>query len=156
MDPSIKSFLSLIAWSEGTSTSPITRNDGYDVIVSGPDGPEILTDYSDHPFALGRPAKLVRPSLYSTASGRYQILLKWWQAYKAMLSLTDFTAQSQDAVAIRQIQERGAYPMILSGNITGAISACSNIWASLPENSYNQPVHSMETLLKVYQGMVSA
>lgn len=47
-----KAFGDLLAYSEGTSTSPATRNNGYDVIVTGIDGkPEIFTDYSDHPFA---------------------------------------------------------------------------------------------------------
>lgn len=152
----LKAFLATIAWSEGTSTNPATKNEGYDVIVSGPDGPELLTTYADHPFAFGRPAKIVRPGpppLTSSAAGRYQILLRYWQAYKTMLRLPDFTPQSQDAVAIRQIHERGALELIEAGNITQAIRECSPIWASLPYSPYGQPVHSMETLLKVYQAI---
>ena len=53
MDGKLKAFLDLIAYSEGTSTSSVTKNDGYDVIVTGVDGPSIFTDYSDHPFANG-------------------------------------------------------------------------------------------------------
>ncbi|MGB4486807.1 MAG: lysozyme, partial [Pseudomonas veronii] len=30
-------FLDMLAWSEGTSTSPATAMDGYDVIVTGAD-----------------------------------------------------------------------------------------------------------------------
>src|SRR4051794_39787289 len=48
-------FLNLIAFAEGTSTSPYTQNDGYDVIVNGMDGHHEFTDYSEHPFAVGRP-----------------------------------------------------------------------------------------------------
>ncbi len=43
MDSKLKNFLDLIAWSEGTNTSPLTKNDGYDVIVSGVTGPEGFT-----------------------------------------------------------------------------------------------------------------
>ena len=139
MDPKIKSFLDLIAFSEGTSTSPITKNNGYDVIVSGVDGPEIFTDYSDHPFA-NRPPKIIRrdPLLESTASGRYQLLYRFWVVYKRQLQLPDFSPDSQDAVAIQQIRERKAIQMIADGDIPGAIHACSNLWASLPGNQYAQ------------------
>jgi muramidase (phage lysozyme) len=159
MDPKLKSFLDLIAWSEGTSTSALTQNDGYDVIVTGLDGPEIFTSYADHPFASGRPPKVVRtnPLLASTASGRYQLLLKWWEGYKTQLHLPDFSAASQDAVAIQQITERHAMPMIESGDIQGAIAACSKIWASLPGNDYDQPGgQSMEALLTQYDQLSGA
>ena len=41
-------------------------------------------------------------------------------------------SESQDAVALQQIKERGALPMIDRGDIRQAIDRCSNIWASLP------------------------
>ena len=47
-------------------------------------------------------------------------------------SLKDFSPKSQDAVALQQIKERGALPMIDRGDIRQAIDRCSNIWASLP------------------------
>ena len=43
-----------------------------------------------------------------------------------------FSPKSQDAVALQQIKERGALPMIDRGDIRQAIDRCSNIWASLP------------------------
>ncbi len=146
----LKAFLDTIAFSEGTSTHPLTQNDGYDVIVTGMDGKHIFTDYHDHPFALGGFVQ-VTPTLKSTAAGRYQVLARYWNAYKAMLKLPDFTPQSQDAVAIQQIRERKALPMIEAGNVQGAIQACSNIWASLPGNTYGQAGgHGMEALLQKY------
>ena len=152
MDPKLKAFLDLIAFSEGTSTSPITQNDGYDVIVSGINGPAIFTDYSDHPFASGGSVTVRSvPLLQSTAAGRYQILARYWSAYKAQLNLPDFSPQSQDAVALQQIKERKAIPMIEAGDIQGAITACSNIWASLPGNDYAQGGKSMDELLGQYQ-----
>jgi muramidase (phage lysozyme) len=153
MTPNQKKFLALIAWSEGTSTNPLTRMDGFDVVVSGPDGPEIFTDFSNHPFAQGRPAKLIRPAhdavaaLYSTASGRYQLLLRYWRAYQGMLRLPDFSPASQDAVALRQIHEQGADAAIEAGDVEDAIYKCANIWASLPGNTYGQHVHTLQALL---------
>ena len=45
------------------------------------------------------------------------------------LGLKDFSPKSQDAVALQQIKERGALPMIDRGDIRQAIDHCI-IWAS--------------------------
>lgn len=66
----VVAFLDMLAWSEGTSTSPATKNQGYDVIVTGADrAPEIFTDYSVHPFSRGRKSKAINSKgLTSNAS----------------------------------------------------------------------------------------
>ena len=116
-----KAFLDMLAWSEGTDNGrQKTRNHGYDVIVGG----ELFTDYSDHPRKL----VTLNPKLKSTAAGRYQLLSRWWDAYRKQLGLKDFSPKSQDAVALQQIKERGALPMIDRGDIRQAIDRCSNIW----------------------------
>jgi muramidase (phage lysozyme) len=91
-------FLDMLAWSEGTSTSPATALDGYDVIVTGIDRkPEIFTDFSDHSFAKGRPSKVINSKgLTSNASGRYQQMLKDRPYYRTLLVLSDFSPISQD------------------------------------------------------------
>lgn len=152
MDPKLKAMLDLIGWSEGTSTSPITRNDGYDVIVTGANGPSIFTDYSDHPFANGG-SVLVRngpPPLYSTAAGRYQLLARYWRVYRVQLNLREYLPASQDVVALQQLKERGADVKLLAGDVQGAIEALSNIWASFPGNNYNQGGKSMDALIAQY------
>ena len=53
---------------------------------------------------------------------------RWWDAYRKQLGLKDFSPKSQDAVALQQIKERGALPMIDRGDIRQAIDRCSNIW----------------------------
>lgn len=145
--PAVKAFLDLVSWSEGTSIGP---DNGYGVIVSGETGPNSFADYSDHPFANGRPPIQVRPGLTSTASGRYQLMLHWWLAYKAELGLHDFSPASQDAVAIQQMRERHALPLVEEGNIQGAIFNCSNIWASFPGNSYGQGGKPLDALTAQY------
>ena len=52
---------------------------------------------------------------------------RWWDAYRKQLGLKDFSPKSQDAVALQQIKERGALPMIDRGDIRQAIDRCSNI-----------------------------
>ena len=106
-----------MAWSEGIDNGrQKTRNHGYDVIVGG----ELFTDYSDHPRKL----VTLNPKLKSTGAGRYQLLSRWWDAYRKQLGLKDFSPKSQDAVALQQIKERGALPMIDRGDIRQAIDRC--------------------------------
>lgn len=154
---SMRAFLDTIAFSEGTSTHPLTKNDGYDVIVTGIGGPEIFEDYSDHPFAHRAPNVIRRvPLLESTAAGRYQLLYRYWVSYKSFLKLEDFSPASQDAVAIQQIKERGAWSAIDEGDVEKAITLCSNLWASLPGNNYDQGGKNMATLVDKYNGLISA
>ena len=160
IDPKLKAFLDLIAWSEGTSTSPITQNDGYDVIVSGVDGLHRMIDYDDHPFApqYKRQPVIVRrvPLLESTAAGRYQLLYRYWTVYRAELHLSNFAPVNQDAVALKQAQERGALTLVMNDAVDQAIAACSNIWASFPNNSYGQGGKSMAELLSKYAELLAA
>ncbi|WP_133670673.1 glycoside hydrolase family 24 protein [Burkholderia pseudomallei] len=148
----LHAFLDMLAWSEGTSTSPATRWNGYDVIVTGIDKkPEVFTDFSDHPFNGGRKSKVINSKgLTSNASGRYQFMLRDWAHYKAQLKLPDFSPASQDLWAIQLIRERKALPDIEAGNIASAIQKCRNIWASLPGAGYNQPEHSLDKLIAQY------
>jgi muramidase (phage lysozyme) len=156
----VLAFLDLISWSEGTSTSPVTQDGGYDVIVSGIDGHHRMADYDDHPFApaYGRAPIMIReePLLVSTASGRYQLLYHFWADYKALLKLADFSPLSQDRVALQQIRERHAVGPLLSGDVRIAVLLCANIWASLPGNSYEQPGgKSLAELESRYQAYLS-
>ena len=109
-----------------------TRNHGYDVIVGG----ELFTDYSDHPRKL----VTLNPKLKSTGRTLPASFLLVWMPNALKLSLKDFP-KSQDAVALQQIKERGALPMIDRGDIRQAIDRCSNIWASLPGAGYGQFEH---------------
>jgi muramidase (phage lysozyme) len=174
-DPPITAFLDLIATSEGTSRSPITLAAGYDIIVTGVDGPHVFTDFSTHPFARGREPILVRaaqpalykqdpitpsappvlihgpiPALLSTASGRYQITLPTWRELAERYKLGTFSPQAQDLAALYLLDECHATELIRSGNIEGAIRATNNTWASFPGNLYGQPTHDLSTLLSEY------
>lgn len=133
-----RAFLDMIAVSEGTSTSPATQNNGYDVIVTGIDGkPEIFTDYSNHPFANGRKSKTINKNgLTSNASGRYQFMLRDWGHYRSQLGLQDFGPESQDKWALQLIRERKALLLIESGHFADAVARCKNLWASLPSAGY--------------------
>jgi muramidase (phage lysozyme) len=54
-----------------------------------------FTSFQDHP---GIPIP-VKPGLFSTAAGRYQMTAPTWAGERARLRLTDFSPKSQDAAA---------------------------------------------------------
>ena len=72
-----KAFLDMLAWSEELITDVRKPIMDYDVIVGG----ELFTDYSDHPRKL----VTLNPKLKSTGAGRYQLLSRWWDAYRKQL-----------------------------------------------------------------------
>ncbi|MBK2957210.1 lysozyme [Enterobacter hormaechei] len=139
----LQAFLDMLAWSEGTSRIKGSDN-GYNVVVGG----SLFTSYADHPRKL---ISLPKLGIKSTAAGRYQLLSRYYDAYKKQLGLKDFSPASQDAIAIQQIKERRALPDIESGNIKAAITKCSNIWASLPGAGYGQHEHKIDDLIDKFK-----
>lgn len=139
-------FLDLIAFSEGTSTVKAS-DDGYNVLYGG----GVFQGYADHPRR-----KLTFPingkPVTSTAAGRYQLLERYWDAYRVSLRLVGgFTPENQDRIALQQIRERRALDDIKAGRIQQAIAKCSNIWASFPGNEYGQNPHRLDKLLARWQ-----
>ena len=138
-----KAFLDMLAWSEELITDVRKpRNHGYDVIVGG----ELFTDYSDHPRKLVHAKPKTQISRRRTLPASF----RWWDAHRKQLGLKDFS-KSQDAVALQQIKERGALPMIDRGDIRQAIDRCSNIWASLPGAGYGQFEHKADSLIAKFK-----
>jgi muramidase (phage lysozyme) len=143
----VLAFLDMLAWSEGTSTSRHTQDDGYDVVVGGIDSPNRFASYADHPGVM---VTVNRKGLKSTAAGRYQLLQRNWKVYRMQLALRDFSPVNQDKVALQQIKERRALPDIQAGRIPEAIERCRKIWASLPGAGYGQREHKLDDLLAHY------
>lgn len=133
-------FLSMISHSEGTDRYGTER--GYNVIVGG----GLFHSYADHPRVLVK----LNPTLSSTAAGRYQLLARYFDAYKAQLGLPDFSPASQDAIAIQQIKERRALADVDAGNIRTAVARCKNIWASFPGSGYGQHENALNPLLAFF------
>lgn len=141
----VLAFLDMIAFSEGTSTVK-GSDDGYNVLYGG----GLFHGYHDHPrqrltFPInGKPVT-------STAAGRYQLLERYWDAYRVSMRLQGgYTPENQDRIALQQIRERRALEDIKAGRIVEAIQKCSNIWASFPGNNYGQNPHKAEKLLAFF------
>lgn len=140
----VVAFLDMLAWSEGTDNGrQATKDHGYDVLVGG----GLFRGYADHPRVLVNLPKL---GIASTAAGRYQLLRRYFDAYRKSLRLSDFSPLSQDKIALQQIRERGALPLIQAGKVREAIAKVSNIWASLPGAGYGQHEHKLDNLLAAY------
>lgn len=141
----VTAFLDMLAWAEGTDNGrQPTKDRGYDVIVGG----QLFRGYADHPRVL---VDLPKLRIQSTAAGRYQLLRRYFDAYRKTLGLRDFSPLSQDLIALQQIRERRALPLIQAGKIADAIHAVRNIWASLPGAGYGQHEQKLERLLAIYQ-----
>ena len=136
-----KAFLDMIAWSEGTVCVKGSDN-GYNVLVGG----ELFFTYNDHPRKL----VIINSKLKSTAAGRYQLLSRYFDYYKKLLKLPDFSAPSQDAIAIQQIKECRALDDVDNGNFELAVKKCNKIWASFPGNNYGQHQQKLSALQIAY------
>jgi muramidase (phage lysozyme) len=147
MTPNQKAFLDMIAHSELGRDLLTASDNGYDVIVgSTAKKPILFSSYSDHPRRLVK----INDHLSSTAAGRYQLLARYFDAYKKQLKLRDFSPASQDAIALQQIKERGALALIECGQFAEAVAKVSNIWASLPGANYGQHENKLADLEAAY------
>lgn len=136
-----KAFLDMIAVSEGTAH---LGDRGYNVIVGG----STFDSYATHPNKLVK----LSAKLSSTAAGRYQLLYRYWEAYRLRLNLKDFSPESQDRIALQQIAECRAMNDIDAGRFDAAVAKVARIWASLPGAGYGQHENKLADLRKAYEG----
>lgn len=137
-------FLATIAHSEGTLG---IGDQGYDVLVgSTPKQPLLFGSYHDHP----RTKIQLRAGLVSTAAGRYQILARYFDAYRAQLELADFGPAAQDSIAVQMIRECGALDDINFGHFDEAAKKCASRWASMPGAGYGQHENRLADLRRAF------
>lgn len=140
----VRAFLAMIGESEGAD---------YRTLVHKGRKNSVIKDLSKHPNIVVKTdqnGKAVKKSLHSTAAGRYQFLYRTWSRFASALGLKDFSPESQDLAAIAQLNEVGAIPYILKGDIATAISKSRKIWASFPAAGYGQGENSLKKLLGYY------
>ena len=150
MEGNKKAFLDMIADSELGKELLAVSDNGYNVIVgSTPSHPILFDSYADHPR---QSIWLEHLQQNSTAAGRYQILARFYDAYKKILKLPDFSPPSQDAIAIQYARECHALDDIDNGRIADAIVKCKSRWASFPGADYaNQHMNKMNDLITAYE-----
>ncbi|QNB11552.1 glycoside hydrolase family 104 protein [Paraburkholderia tropica] len=150
----VVAFLRMLTQSEIEAWVLANSDDGYNVLV-GSHGPgkrngvpypgQVLKfdTYAAHPNVLNR-------VLNSSAAGAYQLLARYYEPYRKLLGLRDFSPESQDRIAIQQIREKRALPLIQAGNFAGAVAACNRTWASLTGSPYGQRTNPIELLQGYY------
>lgn len=138
-----EAFLFAIATSEGTAH---VGDRGYNCLYGG----GTFDGYADHPRKK-LTFKIKGKSVTSTAAGRYQLLARYYDAYKKQLKLPDFSPASQDQIALQQIAERRALGDVDAGRFDDAVKKCKNIWASFPGAGYGQHEQKIETLRTAFQ-----
>jgi muramidase (phage lysozyme) len=142
-----QAFLDMIAHSEIGPGLMDVSEDGYNVVVGSTAAhPILFAGYQDHPRRLVK----LSATLYSTAAGRYQLLARYFDAYKASLDLPDFSPDSQDKIALQQIKECRALDDIDAGRLAAAVAKCNHIWASLPGAGYAQHENRFADLQTAY------
>lgn len=137
----MSAFLDMIAFAEGTAGPR-----GYQTMF----GYRYFDSYADHPRQYFSFTDGAGRALKSSAAGRYQIIVKTWDALRAKLGLQDFTPASQDAAAIELIRERGALNDVRAGRLDAAIAKCAPVWASLPGAGYAQPERKLPDLYAAF------
>ena len=80
----------------------------------------------------------LNPKLKSTGAGRYQLLSRWWDAYRKQLGLKDSLRKVRTLWHCSRLRSVALTRQIDRSDIRQAIDRCSNIWASLPGAGYGQ------------------
>jgi muramidase (phage lysozyme) len=149
----LRAFLDMLASSEGTAG---LGDDGYNVLVGSRSSmPILFGSYRDHPrvriqLRADDRSTPQNEELTSTAAGRYQVLARYFDAYRRQLNLADFGPASQDAIAVQLIRECGALQDIEAGRFDSAVTKCRSRWASLPGAGYGQHENSLAALRAAY------
>jgi muramidase (phage lysozyme) len=130
-------FLKLLRWCEHYPHEPSDKD--YKTMYGG----GTLANLDDHPRT---PVK--KWGKTSTAAGAYQITVATYDEFKKKLELKDFSAASQDKIALALVKQAGGIELINQGKIEEAIKKLNRRWSSLPGG-----VHSrikMDEALKKY------
>lgn len=140
----VQAFLKAIADAEGG---------GYDFKYGAVKGkrkdPWRFSDFSTHPGPGNGGV--------TTASGMYQINKVTWQDHgERRMGLTDFSAETQDLIAVSMLRGLGVIEKIKDGDIEAGVFQASKQWAALPmgrgqAGRHNQPYVQFERFETAYR-----
>ena len=126
-EKNVEAFLHVIRWAEFYPSGD--RDSDYTTMYGGGS----FTDTSDHPRT-----KVTKWGHTSTAAGAYMILESTWDEIQKKLSLPDFSAASQDKMALELIRRRHALGRIQEGKFESAVAKLRLEWSSLPGASQSR------------------
>src|SRR5205807_102100 len=70
----------------------------------------------------------------SSASGRYQIIADTFNRLSGQLGIGDFYPHTQDLMATRLLEEKGAIEPLMRGDLDTVLPLIAGVWASLPKS----------------------
>ncbi len=117
----INAFLLAIRWAESHPKEPNALN--YRTMYGG----STFTDMRDHPRKVN-----TRWGKSSTAAGAYMVTVETYDEFRKKLGLKDFSAKSQDAIAVGIIRQAHALDLINQGKFADAVVKLRSRWSSLP------------------------
>lgn len=140
----VRAYLAAIAAAEGGD---------YDLMYGGVLGKKNdrwrFRDFSTHP-GPGIDGR-------TTAAGRYQInKANWKENGEKKMGLTDFSAETQDLIAVESIRYAHAIDDVIAGDIEPAARKTSAVWAAIPKgpgvpNDAGQPYMRYEKFLRAFK-----
>lgn len=140
----VRAYLTAISLAEGGD-----YNLKYGGVIGKKNDKWRITDFSTHP-GPGIDGK-------TTASGRYQINRANWQenGIKKM-GLNDFSADTQDLIAVESIRQVHAIDDVIKGDIAEACRKTARVWAAIPKgpdlpNDAGQPYMRYDKFLQAFK-----
>ena len=134
-----KAFLDMLAWSEGTDNGrQKTRNHGYDVIVGG----ELFTDLFRSPSQTCHVKPKTQINRRRTLPASFLLVGCLPQA-----AWPERSRRKSDAVALQQIKERGALPMIDRGRYPSGNRPLQQYLGFIKGAGYGQFEHKADSLI---------
>lgn len=123
--PNIRAFLRAMCYCLGGGV------DFLDGAIRGRrNDPWRFTDFSTHPGA-GHDG-------IGTAAGLYRITRATWEEQGARMGLTDFSAETQELIAVEVLRSLGVLGKIQAGDIAASLVAASACWPGLPRTPGSQ------------------
>lgn len=145
-EKNIAAFLWAIRKAEGTAAG-----DGYRALFGyTPNNNKTFQSYQTHPRIYfdykDQSGKVIKTS----AAGAYQITFTTFSNLANKYGFIDFSPESQDAMAVQLIDEKGALNDVKAGRFDMAINKIKKVWASMPNSNVNQPTRTYQYMVAAY------
>lgn len=141
-------FLAALRYSEGTRSE-----EGYRALFGWrPGNGKTFDSFDGHPRQFFNYTNLAGNTVRTSAAGAYQITATTFDALNQSYpgQFMGFWPESQDAMALMLIKERGALADVDAGRFAVAVGKVRKVWASLPGSGVDQPTRSYDNVAAAY------
>lgn len=141
-------FLACLRYAEGTKSE-----EGYRALFGWrPGNGKTFDSFDGHPRQFFNYTNLAGNTVRTSAAGAYQITATTCDALNRSYpgQFSGFWPETQDAMALMLIKERGALADVDAGRFATAINKVRKVWASLPGSNVDQPTRSYSNVAAAY------